>query len=157
MVPFSSFQAYPEPSNRRLKPEKTIREVSAGFWRRKIPRDSFLCLHTTISRLRMGLETRNWYHQNRLGMGFLNMSLKIFQHVCERNGNAKRPGDTISSSLGGGRQAAMLLVSQRDVDKYGSQPVGITLYFYVVGFRVKNDERNQNVVPSTYVEICTEF
>ncbi len=30
----------------------------------------------------------------------------------------------------------MLLVSQRDVDKYGSQPVGITLYFYVVGFRV---------------------
>jgi hypothetical protein len=31
----------------------------------------------------------------------------------------------------------MLLVSQRDVDKYGSQPVGITLYFYVVGFRVK--------------------
>jgi hypothetical protein len=29
------------------------------------------------------------------------------------------------------------LVSQRDVDKYGSQPVGITLYFYVVGFRVK--------------------
>jgi hypothetical protein len=29
-----------------------------------------------------------------------------------------------------------LLVSQRDVDKYGSQPVGITLYFYVVGFRV---------------------
>jgi hypothetical protein len=32
-----------------------------------------------------------------------------------------------------------LLVSQRDVDKYGSQPVGITLYFYVVGFRVKKN------------------
>jgi hypothetical protein len=34
----------------------------------------------------------------------------------------------------------MLLVSQRDVDKYGSQPVGITLYFYVVGFRVKKSK-----------------
>ncbi len=41
---------------------------------------------------------------------------------------------------GGGAEAAKLFVSQRDVDKCGSQPVGITLYFYVVGFRVNINE-----------------
>ncbi len=58
MISISALWAYPEPRNRHLKPQKTIREVSVSFCCRKASHESFMRLQMVIAQLRIGVPDR---------------------------------------------------------------------------------------------------
>jgi hypothetical protein len=59
MITVATLWAYPELSNHHFEPQKTIGEVSAGFWHQNAPHELFLHLQTMIAQLRIGLESYN--------------------------------------------------------------------------------------------------
>ncbi len=85
-----------------FKANKIIQAVSAGFWRWNAARESFPHLQTTAAQLRIGPESWNWCHLNRLEMRIIpKIYKKNFQHVWWMKQLRKTSWNTIFQNPGG--------------------------------------------------------